>query len=160
MAQKWWKLTFLANFFLYWNSIVMIGQFGFYLQVYMFRDEIMSKKEERAFFLVAHFPTFFCHMSKYHIFWRFLDCTLLRNFEWHFNLKLSSWGSFIKKIGGSLGHSTPLFFISQRSSTLDYHFLSHYSYIKAIKLYKAITGPICWLNVYLMGITGHHCKIV
>ena len=26
----------------------MIGQFGFYLQVYMFRDEIMSKKEEKT----------------------------------------------------------------------------------------------------------------
>ena len=28
------------------------------------------------------------------------------------------------------------FFRSQRSSTLDFHFLSHYSYIKAIMLYK------------------------
>ena len=25
---------------------------------------------------------------------------------------------------------------------------------------KAITGLICWLPVYLMGTTGHHCKIV
>ena len=25
---------------------------------------------------------------------------------------------------------------------------------------KAITGLICWLHVYLMGTTGHHCKIV
>ena len=30
----------------------------------------------------------------------------------------------------------PHFFRSQRSSTLDFHFLSHYSYIKAIMLYK------------------------
>ena len=30
----------------------------------------------------------------------------------------------------------PHFFRSHRSSTLDYHFLSHYSYIKAIMLYK------------------------
>ena len=30
----------------------------------------------------------------------------------------------------------PHFFRSHRSSTLDFHFLSHYSYIKAIKLYK------------------------
>ena len=30
----------------------------------------------------------------------------------------------------------PHFFRSYRSSTLDFHFLSHYSYIKAIMLYK------------------------
>merc|ERR1711978_554528 len=30
----------------------------------------------------------------------------------------------------------PHFFRSHRSSTLDFHFLSHYSYIKAIRLYK------------------------
>ena len=34
----------------------------------------------------------------------------------------------------------PHFFRSHRSSTLDFHFLSHYSYIKAIMLYKSITG--------------------
>ena len=35
-------------------------------------------------------------------------------------------------------HPTPPthFFRSHRSSTLDFHFLSHYSYIKAIMLYK------------------------
>ena len=32
--------------------------------------------------------------------------------------------------------SSTHFFRSHRSSTLDFHFLSHYSYIKAIKLYK------------------------
>ena len=32
--------------------------------------------------------------------------------------------------------SAPHFFRSHRSSTLDFHFLSHYSYIKAIMLYK------------------------
>ena len=36
-----------------------------------------------------------------------------------------------------LTHPTPPhFFRSHRSSTLDFHFLSHYSYIKAIMLYK------------------------
>ena len=30
----------------------------------------------------------------------------------------------------------PTFFRSHRSSTLDFHFLSHYSYITAIMLYK------------------------
>ena len=33
-------------------------------------------------------------------------------------------------------HPPPHFFRSNRSSTLDFHFLSHYSYIKAIMLYK------------------------
>merc|ERR1712240_821433 len=33
-------------------------------------------------------------------------------------------------------HPPPHFFRSHRSSTLDFYFLSHYSYIKAIKLYK------------------------
>ena len=33
-------------------------------------------------------------------------------------------------------HHHPHFFRSHRSSTLDFHFLSHYSYIKAIMLYK------------------------
>merc|ERR1711952_342218 len=32
--------------------------------------------------------------------------------------------------------TTTHFFRSHRSSTLDFHFLSHYSYIKAIMLYK------------------------
>merc|ERR1711940_81300 len=32
--------------------------------------------------------------------------------------------------------TTTHFFRLHRSSTLDFHFLSHYSYIKAIKLYK------------------------
>merc|ERR1711978_730286 len=35
-----------------------------------------------------------------------------------------------------LTHPTTHFFRSHRSSTLDFHFLSHYSYIKAIMLYK------------------------
>ena len=33
-------------------------------------------------------------------------------------------------------HPPTHFFRSHRSSTLDFHFLSHYSYIKAIELYK------------------------
>ena len=33
-------------------------------------------------------------------------------------------------------HHPTHIFRSHRSSTLDFHFLSHYSYIKAIKLYK------------------------
>ena len=33
-------------------------------------------------------------------------------------------------------NSTPTFSDTHRSSTLDFHFLSHYSYIKAIMLYK------------------------
>ena len=33
-------------------------------------------------------------------------------------------------------HHHPTFSVTHRSSTLDFHFLSHYSYIKAIMLYK------------------------
>ena len=34
------------------------------------------------------------------------------------------------------------------------------SLFEPLQLSKAITGLICWLHVYLMGTTGHHCKIV
>ena len=37
-------------------------------------------------------------------------------------------------------HNHPHFFRSHWPSTLDFHFLSHYSNIKAIMLKKAITG--------------------
>merc|ERR1711973_469726 len=36
-------------------------------------------------------------------------------------------------------HHPTHFFRSHRSSTLDFHFLSHYSYIKAMMLYKGKT---------------------
>ena len=54
-------------------------------------------------------------------------------------------------------HPTP-FFRSHRSSTLDFHFLSHYSYIKVIMLYKGNHWTRCagfmdasWLR---LGITN------
>ena len=58
-------------------------------------------------------------------------------------------------------HHHPLF-RSHRSSTLDFHFLSYYSYIKVIKLYKGNqwTHLLAICIVYLMGTTGPHCKIV
>ena len=51
---------------------------------------------------------------------------------------------FISSVRSSYSHPDllvtqqqhPHFFRSHRSSTLDFHFLSHYSYIKAIMLYK------------------------
>merc|ERR1711873_346952 len=52
---------------------------------------------------------------------------------------------------GILWHThPPHFFRSHRSSTLDFHFLSHYSYIKAIMLYKGKTwqdSGILWHNL-------------
>ena len=40
-------------------------------------------------------------------------------------------------------HHPPHFFRSHRSSTLDFHFLSHYSYITAIMLYKGNRWTRC-----------------
>ena len=56
-------------------------------------------------------------------------------------------------------HPTPPhFFRSHRSSTLDFHFLSHYSYIKAIMLYKGKTwqdSGILWHTLAHSGILWH-----
>merc|ERR1711873_100387 len=52
----------------------------------------------------------------------------------------------------------PHFFRSHRSSTLDFHFLSHYSYIKAIMLYKGKTWQdpcIHWNTLAYSGILWH-----
>ena len=53
------------------------------------------------------------------------------------------WWFFVSSVRSSNSHPDllvtqhhPHFFRSHRSSTLDFHFLSHYSYIKAIMLYK------------------------
>ena len=35
-----------------------------------------------------------------------------------------------------------------------------YTFWATTAISKAITGLICWLHVYLMGTTGHHCRIV
>ena len=58
-------------------------------------------------------------------------------------LRLYTQAFFISSVRSSNSHPDLLviqhpthFFRSHRSSTLDFHFLSHYSYIKAIKLYK------------------------
>merc|ERR1711952_201381 len=45
----------------------------------------------------------------------------------------------------------PHFFRSHRSSTLDFHFLSHYSYIKAIMLFNGIL----WHTLAYFGILWH-----
>ena len=50
----------------------------------------------------------------------------------------------------------PRFFRSHRSSTLDFHFLSHYSYINAIMLYKGKTwqdSGILWHTLVLLSHT-------
>ena len=71
---------------------------------------------------------------------------------------------FISSVRSSYSHPDlllvqhPHFFGSHRSSTLDFHFLSHYSYIKATKLYKCNHWTRCagfmdasWLQ---LGITN------
>ena len=51
----------------------------------------------------------------------------------------------------------PTFSDTHRSSTLDFHFLSHYSYIKAIMLYKGNH----WTHLLATCIPiGYNCKIV
>merc|ERR1712122_288469 len=56
-------------------------------------------------------------------------------------------------------HPTPPhFFRSHRSSTLDFHFLSQYSYIKAMMLYKGKTwqdSGILWHTLAYSGIHWH-----
>merc|ERR1712012_1244831 len=58
-------------------------------------------------------------------------------------------------------HQHPNFFRSHRSPTLDFHFLSHYSYIKAIMLYKTKLGKtlaysgILWHTLAYYGILWH-----
>merc|ERR1711873_199784 len=55
-------------------------------------------------------------------------------------------------------HQHPHFFRSHRSSTLDFHFLSHYSYIKAIMLYNGKTWQytgILWHTLAYSGINWH-----
>merc|ERR1712013_475584 len=55
-------------------------------------------------------------------------------------------------------HHPTHFFRSHRSSTLDFHFLSHYSYIKAMMLYKGKTwqdSGILWHTLAYSGILLH-----
>merc|ERR1711952_36181 len=55
-------------------------------------------------------------------------------------------------------HHPPHFFRSHRSSTLDLHILSHYSYIKAIMLHKGKTWQDCgvlWNTLAYSGILWH-----
>merc|ERR1711952_216036 len=55
-------------------------------------------------------------------------------------------------------HPPPHFFRSHRSSTLDFHFLSHYSYIKAMMLYEGKTwqdSGILWHTLAYTGILLH-----
>merc|ERR1712240_653919 len=82
---------------------------------------------------------------------------------------------FVSSVRSSYSHPDllltqhhPNFFRSHRSSTLDFHFLSHYSYIKAIMLYKGKTwqdsgillntlaySSILWNTLTYFGILWH-----
>ena len=72
-------------------------------------------------------------------------------------------GYFVSSVRSSYSHPdllliTTHFFRSHRSSTLDFHFLSHYSYIKAIMLYKSKTwqdSGILWHTLAYLGILWH-----
>ena len=93
-------------------------------------------------------------------------CILLRySFSLHvFPLMLFT---FVSSVRSSYSHPDLLlthhhhpthFFRSHRSSTLDFHFLSHYSYIKAIMLYKGKTwqdSGILWNTLAYSGIPWH-----
>merc|ERR1712052_37082 len=55
-------------------------------------------------------------------------------------------------------HHPPTFSVTHRSSTLDFNFLSHYSCIKAIMLYKGKTwqdSGILWHTLAYSGILWH-----
>merc|ERR1711873_158317 len=55
-------------------------------------------------------------------------------------------------------HHPPHFFRSHRPSTLDFHFLSHYSYIKSMMLYKGKTwqdSGILWQTLACSGLLWH-----
>merc|ERR1712116_40790 len=60
-------------------------------------------------------------------------------------------------------HHPPTFSVTHRSSTLDFHFLSHYSYIKAIMLYKGNHWTRCagfmvasWVRLGITNVTWGH----
>merc|ERR1712016_249313 len=81
--------------------------------------------------------------------------------------KISNVPIFISSVRSSnshpdllVTHPTPPthFFRSHRSSTLDFQFLSHYSYIKAIMLYKGKfwqDSGILWNTLIYSGVLWH-----
>ena len=81
--------------------------------------------------------------------------------KWH----KTEWVKLVSSVRSSNSHPDLLviqhpthFFRSHRSSTLDFHFLSHYSYIKAIMLYKGKTwqdSGILWHTLAYSGILWH-----
>ena len=71
----------------------------------------------------------------------------IQNWRWKMHW---FWVLIISSVRSSISHTDLLlihhhppthFFRSHRSSTLDFHFLSHYRYIEAIMLYKGKTWP-------------------
>ena len=108
-----------------------------------------------------HFLFAFCFFLDFCLFWKYGICCWLLASPWRTSainldrqdifqswakIQLQSLGggnAFVSSVRSSNSHPDLLvthhpthFFRSHRSSTLDFHFLSHYSYIKAIKLYK------------------------
>ena len=94
-----------------------------------------------------HFLLFMCHFTCNHLLEPQIFVSSVRSSNSHPNLLLI--------------HPTTTsthFFRSHRSSTLDFHFLSHYSYIKAIMLYKGKTWQdfgILWNTMAYSGILWH-----
>ena len=132
-------------------------------------DAAMINDHNYEYIPIRH-PKHLMHLAECIIQWPHYFCLIL--------LHASPFSSAIKRFillapSGALiaiptyywPSTTTHFFRSHRSSTLDFHFLSYYNYIKAIKLYKGNqwTHLLAICNtyyVYLMGTTGQHCEIV
>ena len=99
----------------------------------MHRKNTIRDEGSTTLFTFGLFPF---GLSKVGVQWR-LDCNILTT--------LDIWTAIVSSVRSSYSHPDlllihhhhpPTFSVTHRSSTLDFHFLSHYSYIKAKMLNK------------------------